>query len=133
MELMLRRRLGTDYGGRRCGTGAKTGNSGAGWDALLLCDVWDAHWCRELLSVWMDCFHVWSRPSKGRSEMRRRTPSDTMEFYVGSPARQRALDVPQIELNRLSIWTLRYRLMRPTKGRIRQDTPQRLGVASIQL
>jgi nicotinamidase-related amidase len=67
--------------------------------ALLLCDVWDQHWCRAAATR-VDAM----APRMNRVVERARAcgaqiihaPSDTMAFYAGTPARQRALVLPHL-------------------------------------
>ncbi len=102
MELMLRRRLlGTDDGGRTVWHRREDWQL---WEpdrtALLLCDVWDAHWCRgavERLDGLLPRMEQTVQGARSKGVHIIHAPSDTMEFYVDSPARQRALDVPRIE------------------------------------
>jgi len=69
--------------------------------ALVLCDVWDRHTCRgaeerleKLLPRMVD---VVSR-LRDRGALIVHAPSDTIPFYDGTPARQRVLKAPQIEV-----------------------------------
>jgi nicotinamidase-related amidase len=68
--------------------------------ALLLCDVWDLHWCRgacerlEAMVGRMDQVVMAVRDAGGQIV---HAPSDTMDFYAESPARKRAIEAPQIE------------------------------------
>jgi nicotinamidase-related amidase len=67
--------------------------------ALLLCDVWDQHWCRAAAAR-VDAM----APRINRVVERARAhgariihaPSETMAFYAGTPARQRALALPPV-------------------------------------
>ena len=68
--------------------------------ALLLCDVWDAHWCR---SAMRRCDLLARKIAPVVDAMRARgvqimhAPSDCMEFYRDAPQRRRMLDVPRVE------------------------------------
>jgi nicotinamidase-related amidase len=69
--------------------------------ALVLCDVWDKHWCRAA-SARLEA--LLPRLNHVAGELRKagilivHAPSDTVTFYDGTPARQRALDVPRVQL-----------------------------------
>jgi nicotinamidase-related amidase len=65
--------------------------------ALLLCDVWDRHWCRganerlaEMLPRMVETVHA----VRSRGGQIIHAPSDTTSFYRGSPARQRIASLP---------------------------------------
>ena len=67
--------------------------------ALLLCDVWDAHWCRgarERLDAMIPRMDAVVRAVRERGATIIHAPSDTMAFYAGTPARQRALEAPPV-------------------------------------
>ena len=61
--------------------------------ALLLCDVWNSHWCRgaverlDAMVRQMDQVVGVVREAGGQIV---HAPSDTMDFYAESPARKRA-------------------------------------------
>ena len=68
--------------------------------ALLLCDVWDKHWCRgarERLDLMVDRMNKVVRSCRNKGIQIIHAPSDTMEFYADTPARQRILDLPTVE------------------------------------
>ena len=68
--------------------------------ALLLCDVWDRHWSRgatERVDAMVPRMDQVVRAARSRGVQIIHAPSDTMEFYAGAPARQRALEVPSVE------------------------------------
>lgn len=68
--------------------------------ALVLCDVWDRHTCRgaeERLERLVPRMNQVVRAMRERGVLIVHGPSDTMPFYEGTPARLRALDVPQVE------------------------------------
>src|SRR5690242_7949235 len=65
--------------------------------ALLLCDVWDRHWCRaaeERLAALLPRMNVLAERLRAAGMLIVHAPSDTVTFYAGTPARQRALDAP---------------------------------------
>ena len=68
--------------------------------ALLICDVWDAHWCRGAtirLDALVDRMDELVRAARALGVQIIHAPSDTMDFYAETPARQRMLDTPAVE------------------------------------
>ena len=62
--------------------------------ALLLCDVWDRHWCRgaqERLEPLVPRIDRTVRAARDRGMLVVHAPSATMPFYAGHPARVRVL------------------------------------------
>ena len=67
--------------------------------ALLLCDVWDRHWCRgaeERLELLLPQIDATARAARGLGMLVVHAPSDTMEWYADHPARRRALQAPPV-------------------------------------
>ncbi|MAG13139.1 MAG: isochorismatase [Spirochaetales bacterium] len=67
---------------------------------LVICDVWDRHWCRGAAEREADMVETMDRVAVGlrqKGVLIIHAPSDTMDFYADSPARKRALEVPSIE------------------------------------
>jgi nicotinamidase-related amidase len=65
--------------------------------ALILCDVWDHHWCRgaeERLEPMLPRMAEVVRTLRAQGATIIHAPSDTMSFYATHPARQRALGAP---------------------------------------
>ena len=68
--------------------------------ALLLCDVWDAHWSRgasERVDALVPRLNDVVRAVRDRGVQIIHAPSDVVDVYTGTPARQRALDLPHVE------------------------------------
>ncbi len=68
--------------------------------ALVICDVWDRHWCRgaaERLEVMLPRMNAVASAARHQGVLIVHAPSDTMEFYRNAPARQRVLDIPLVE------------------------------------
>jgi nicotinamidase-related amidase len=68
--------------------------------ALILCDVWDSHWsrgARERVEILAPRIDRVVRAVRSRGGQIVHAPSETMEFYAGTPARQRARDLPRVE------------------------------------
>jgi nicotinamidase-related amidase len=75
--------------------------------ALLLCDVWDKHWCRgatERLDAMVERMDRVVQGARAQGVQIIHAPSGTMEFYADTPARQRlataVLVEPPVDLER---------------------------------
>ena len=69
--------------------------------SIVICDVWDKHWCRgaaERLRQLLPRMQRVVRESRDRGVLIIHAPSETMEFYAGTTARQRALEAKRIRL-----------------------------------
>ncbi len=67
--------------------------------AIVICDVWDHHWCRgaeERLSSLIPRMEQTLAAARKHGMQIIHAPSDTMEFYAGSPARDRILGTPSV-------------------------------------
>jgi nicotinamidase-related amidase len=67
--------------------------------ALVLCDLWDRHWCRAAevrLAVLLPGMNALAGKLRAAGTLIVHAPSETVAFYEGTPARQRAIDAPQI-------------------------------------
>ena len=68
--------------------------------AVVLCDIWDKHWCD---SATRRCGELAPKANEVVKKCRERgmfiihCPSDTMDFYKDSPARQRMKDFTKVE------------------------------------
>ena len=63
--------------------------------AVVLCDVWDDHWCKKAsqrCGVLAPKIDAAVKGLRDRGVFAIHCPSDTMDFYKDSPARRRALD-----------------------------------------
>ena len=63
--------------------------------ALLLCDVWNKHWSRgasERVDAMVPRMNEVVAAARASGVQIVHAPSSTMEFYAGTPARQRVLD-----------------------------------------
>lgn len=75
-------------------------NWSANETALLLCDVWDGHWCRgavERLDGLLPRMQQVVETARAQGVQIVHAPSDTMDFYADSLARRRALEAPSLE------------------------------------
>ena len=79
----------------------------AEWDpqqtAIVICDMWDKHWCRnsttrvaEMASRMNEVIKV----ARGRGVFIIHCPSDTMDYYQDAPQRKRAQSAPTVETQR---------------------------------
>ena len=67
---------------------------------IIVCDMWDAHWSRgaaERASTLAPRMNEVIRAARGRGVRIVHAPSETMAFYADSPARQRMLDLPDVD------------------------------------
>jgi nicotinamidase-related amidase len=71
------------------------------WDerrtALLICDMWDKHWCAGASRRVDEMAPVMDRvvrAARERGVFIIHAPSDTLDFYADTPPRRRALDAP---------------------------------------
>lgn len=102
LTLNLRRQiLVTDEGGHRLWrTVEETVEQPAGRTGLLLCDVWDSHWCRgarERLEPLLPQMNAAVHAARDAGVLIVHAPSGTMDFYADHPARQRALALDPLE------------------------------------
>jgi nicotinamidase-related amidase len=68
--------------------------------ALVLCDVWDKHWCRganERLAKMLPRMNAVVGALREAGVLIVHAPSGTMDFYADSPARKRVLAAPKAE------------------------------------
>jgi nicotinamidase-related amidase len=68
--------------------------------ALVLCDVWDDHWCRgavERLEAMLPRMDEVVCSAREAGVQIVHAPSETMDFYAASPARRRMEEVPAVE------------------------------------
>ncbi len=68
--------------------------------ALLLCDVWNNHWCRgavERLEAMVPRMNAVVQSARKQGATIVHAPSGTLEVYADTPARKRILDVPSVE------------------------------------
>ena len=68
--------------------------------AVLVCDVWDAHWCRTAAerSADLACrIDELTRAARSAGARIVHSPSGTLEYYEGTPQRQRMKSLPMVE------------------------------------
>jgi nicotinamidase-related amidase len=97
LALTLRRRVETFVGSSQWASALVPLTIPAAATALLLCDMWDDHWCRaaagrvDALAPRMNAVVAVAR---ARGILIIHAPSETMDFYAGTPPRERARAVP---------------------------------------
>ena len=67
--------------------------------ALVICDMWDAHWSRgasERVDAMVTRMNAVVTAARDKGVHIIHAPSDTLDFYAGTPARQRALGAPAV-------------------------------------
>jgi nicotinamidase-related amidase len=102
LDLRLRRRIQTTNTNGH--TVWETTETLAHWPtaetALLLCDVWDRHWCRgacERLEELIPRMAATVDACRDRGIQIIHAPSETMAFYENHPARERIRTAPPVE------------------------------------
>jgi len=72
------------------------------WDpaktALVICDMWNEHWCKgatERVGEMAPRMNEVVKAARARGVFIIHAPSDTMKFYEGAPQRQRAQNAPK--------------------------------------
>ena len=68
--------------------------------AIIICDMWDHHWCRgaeERAAALAPRMNEVVRAARRRGVTIIHSPSETMAFYQGAPARRRAVETPSAE------------------------------------
>jgi len=99
---MRRQELGKDIGGHtawRTLTGEEVVPARA--VGILICDMWDQHWCRgaeERVDAMAPRMNDVIQAARARGALIIHSPSDTMDFYRGQPARERVWEVPRVPL-----------------------------------
>ena len=65
--------------------------------ALIICDMWDKHWCKgatERVAEMAPRMNEVVKAARAKGVFIIHAPSDTMEFYAGTPQRERARNAP---------------------------------------
>ncbi len=68
--------------------------------AIIVCDMWDAHWCRgaaERVDEMAPKTNDVLAAARGRGARIIHAPSETMDFYAGTPARQRMQEAAPVD------------------------------------
>ncbi|MCJ7548401.1 MAG: protein-signal peptide and transmembrane prediction, partial [Anaerolineae bacterium] len=67
--------------------------------AIVICDMWDAHWSRgasERVDAMVARMNAVVAAVRAKGVHIIHAPSDTLDFYAGTPARRRALEAPVV-------------------------------------
>jgi nicotinamidase-related amidase len=102
LTLHLRRfKLGQDSGGHNEWQPEVTRKQVAATaTAIIICDMWDKHWSRgasERVDAMVPQMNQVLHIARDKGVQIIHAPSDTMNFYAGTPAHQRILDAPVVE------------------------------------
>jgi nicotinamidase-related amidase len=65
--------------------------------AILICDMWDHHWCAgatKRVGEMAPIMNLVVKEARRQGVFIIHAPSDTMDFYKGTPQRRRAMDAP---------------------------------------
>ena len=68
--------------------------------ALLICDMWDRHWCRgatQRVGILAERINLLVAQARASGIQIVHAPSDTMEFYKEYPQRRRMLDIVKVQ------------------------------------
>jgi nicotinamidase-related amidase len=68
--------------------------------AIIVCDMWDAHWCKgasERVNVMVPQMNEVLASARGRGAHIIHAPSETMDFYTGTPARERMREGARVD------------------------------------
>jgi nicotinamidase-related amidase len=102
LDLQLRSQVLTqDAGGHNCWEVQTLPVSvPAGETALLICDVWDAHWSRgaaERVDAMAGRMNEVIKAARRLGIQIIHAPSDTMDYYAGNPGRLRISQAPRVD------------------------------------
>jgi len=67
--------------------------------AVIVCDVWDQHWCKganERLAAMLPRMNATIKALRAKGALIVHAPSDTMKFYEGTPQRALARNTPTV-------------------------------------
>src|SRR5437868_14219524 len=68
--------------------------------AIIICDMWDKHWCKgatERVAEMAPRMNEVVKAARAKGVFIIHSPSDTMKFYEGTPQRKRAQAAPKVE------------------------------------
>lgn len=69
--------------------------------SLIICDMWDKHWSKgasERVDAMVERVNEVVKTARARGVQIIHSPSDTMDFYAGTPARNRVQEAPNCAL-----------------------------------
>ena len=100
LPLHLRSRVETPPGSGQWNEVTRVQELPAREAAILICDMWDQHWCRSAARRCDEIAHRMApviEAARARGVTIIHAPSDCMEFYQDTPQRRRMIDVPYVE------------------------------------
>jgi len=68
--------------------------------ALIICDMWDTHWCKSASARTAEIaprIDSLAKAMRAKGSLIIHAPSDTMKFYADAPGRKLALSAPKVE------------------------------------
>ena len=101
MTLTMRRQAETEPGSGRYTAVEEKARWEAKQTALIVCDMWDKHWCAGATARVGELAPVMNRvllAARKRGVFIVHAPSDTMEFYRDAPQRLKAQNAPKVPL-----------------------------------
>ena len=100
LHLNLRSRVETSSGSGLWKEVAQMRQFPARETAILICDMWDRHWCRSATRRCDAIAHQMApviEAARARGVQIIHSPSDCMEFYKETPQRRRMIDAPHVD------------------------------------
>ena len=100
LQLHLRSRVETSPGSGQWKEVTEVREIPARETAILICDMWDQHWCRSATRRCDAIAHKMApviEAARARGVQIIHAPSDCMEFYQNTPQRRRMIDMPSVE------------------------------------
>jgi nicotinamidase-related amidase/type 1 glutamine amidotransferase len=98
LVLNLRSRVETDKGSERYNTVVKPAHWDASKTAIIVCDMWDKHWstnASKRVAEMAPRMNEVLEAARKKGVFIIHCPSDTMDFYKGTPQRERARQAPR--------------------------------------
>ncbi|HEV3006470.1 MAG TPA: isochorismatase family protein [Pirellulales bacterium] len=105
LRLHLRSRVETPAGGGQFQVVAGEAEWNPAKTAIVVCDMWDQHWCRgatERVAEMAPRMNEVLKAARHRGVLVIHCPSDTMKFYHDAPQRKLAQQAPAVKLKTLA-------------------------------
>jgi nicotinamidase-related amidase len=100
LKLNLRSQVETPAGSGQWKEATQAREFPARETAILICDMWDQHWCRSATQRCDAIAHKMApviEAARARGVQIIHSPSDCMEFYKETPQRRRMIDAPHVD------------------------------------
>ena len=100
MKLNLRFRIETGPASGRWHTLTRASDWDAKKTAVVICDMWDKHWCKmatERVGQMAPRVNDFVKSARQKGSLIIHCPSDTLDFYKDTPQRKLAQSAPQVE------------------------------------